>query len=274
MLFRRRKSEPEPPAGEEGEEKLAEGTLVSHLVELRNRLLWAVAAVLVVFIGLIPFAQQLFALVALPMISQMPEGSSMQAISVASPFLTPFKLAFFMALFIAMPVVLYQIWAFVAPGLYRHEKRLAVPLLVSSILLFYLGMAFAYYVVFPLMFAFFQAVAPAGVTVATDIAMYLDFVLKLFFAFGIAFEVPVATVMLVWSGMISAEKLASYRAYVFLGCFVAGMLLTPPDIISQTLLAVPVYLLYEVGLFMARTFGPSRNPDAADEDDEGEQQRG
>ncbi len=259
-MFKRRDSAktPPPPGTPDEEEQLAEGTLVSHLVELRGRLLRAVLAVLLVFVALVPFAERLFTLVATPLMRQLPEGASMVAIGVASPFLTPFKLAFFCAVFVAMPVVIYQIWAFVAPGLYRREKRLAVPLLVSSILLFYLGIAFAYYVVFPLMFAFFTAVAPAGVTVSTDIGMYLDFVLTLFFAFGLAFEVPIATVLMVWTGFTTVERLASYRAYVFLGCFVLGMLLTPPDIISQTLLAVPVYILYEAGLIMARLFGPER----------------
>ncbi|TVQ45078.1 MAG: twin-arginine translocase subunit TatC [Gammaproteobacteria bacterium] len=258
MFKRRDRATPEPPTAEPEDEALAEGTLVSHLVELRNRLLRAMLAVLLVFVALVPFAERLFTLVATPLMRQLPEGASMVAIGVASPFLTPFKLAFFCAIFVAMPVVIYQIWAFVAPGLYRREKRLAVPLLVSSILLFYLGIAFAYYIVFPLMFAFFTAVAPAGVTVSTDIGMYLDFVLTLFFAFGLAFEVPIATVLMVWTGFTTVERLGSYRAYVFLGCFVLGMLLTPPDIISQTLLAVPVYILYEVGLIMARLFGPER----------------
>jgi sec-independent protein translocase protein TatC len=258
MFKRRDKPQGAPAPGLEHEEQLAEGTLISHLVELRDRLLRAMLAVLVAFVAMVPFSERLFTVVATPLMSQLPEGASMVAIGVASPFLTPFKLTFFLAVFVAMPVVIYQVWAFVAPGLYRREKRLAVPLLVSSILLFYLGVAFAYYVVFPLMFAFFTAVAPSGVTVSTDIGMYLDFVLTLFFAFGLAFEVPVATVLLVWTGFTTAERLASYRAYVFLGCFVLGMLLTPPDIISQTLLAVPVYLLYEIGLIMSRLFGPER----------------
>jgi sec-independent protein translocase protein TatC len=253
-----------PGAGVEDEEDetLAEGTLLSHLVELRNRLLKAVVAVLVVFAVLVPFAERIFTLAAQPLMNQLPAGSSMVAIGVASPFLTPFKLTLFVALFIAMPVVLYQVWAFVAPGLYKREKRLGIPLLISSIVLFYLGIAFAYYVVFPLMFAFFTRVAPAGVEVATDIGMYLDFVLTLFLAFGIAFEVPIATVMLVWSGFITPERLGRSRAYVFLGCFVIGMFLTPPDIISQTLLALPVYLLYEGGIIMAKLLLPHRRENA------------
>ena len=183
----------------------------------------------------------------------------MIATQVASPFLTPFKMTLFVALFLAMPVVLTQVWHFVAPGLYLKEKRFAFPLLLSSIALFYAGVSFAYFVVFPLMFAFFAAVAPEGVTMMTDISSYLDFILALFFAFGVAFEVPIATVMLVWSGLVPLQTVGRARADVFLGAFVRGMLLTPPDIMSQTLLAVPVYLLYEIGLRMARLFGPEAN---------------
>jgi sec-independent protein translocase protein TatC len=187
---------------------------------------------------------------------RLPEGTSMIATQVASPFLTPFKTAIVAAVFVAMPWILYQVWAFVAPGLYQHEKRLAMPLVITSALLFYGGVAFAYYVVFPLMFAFFTAVAPEGVSVMTDINAYLDFVLTLFFAFGLAFEVPIATVLLVWAGFTTPAKLASHRAYVLLGAFVVGMLLTPPDVISQTLLAVPVYILYEAGILMAKVMVP------------------
>ena len=186
----------------------------------------------------------------------------MIATQVASPFLTPFKTTFWVALFIAMPVVIYQVWGFVAPGLYRKEKRFVVPLLVSSILLFYCGMAFAYWLVFPLMFAFFNAVAPEGVTVMTDINYYLDFVLSIFFAFGIVFEVPIATFVLVWSGLVKLETLTKNRAYVFLGAFVIGMFITPPDVLSQTLIAVPMYLLYEAGIIMARVLLPVTITDA------------
>ena len=238
------------------EEPQAEATLLSHLVELRNRLLKAVVAVLVLFVALAPFADQLFALVAEPLMKQLPEGTSMIATQVASPFLTPFKTAMVAAIFLAMPWLLYQIWAFVAPGLYQQEKRLALPLVFSSALLFYMGVAFAYFVVFPLMFAFFTAVAPEGVSVMTDINAYLDFILTLFFAFGLAFEVPIATVLMVWAGFTTPAKLAAKRAYVLLGAFVVGMLLTPPDVISQTLLAVPVYILYEAGIVMARVLVP------------------
>ena len=249
-----------PESGQQKDEELAEGTLVSHLVELRTRLIRSALAVLVIFICLVPFAERVFTLIATPLMERLPEGATMIATQVASPFLTPFKMSLFVAVFLAMPVMLYQVWLFVAPGLYRKEKRFAYPLLLSSIVLFYAGVAFAYYVVFPLMFAFFAGVAPEGVTMMTDISAYLDFILTIFFAFGLAFEVPIATVMLVWSGLVSIESLGKARAYVFLGAFVLGMLLTPPDVISQTLLAVPVYLLYESGLFLARVLGPEGVP--------------
>ena len=233
-------------------EELQEDTLLSHLIELRSRLLKAGSAVLLFFVVLVPFSDVVFKQVALPLMQKLPEGSTMIATQVASPFLTPFKTTMFAALFLAMPVVLYQLWSFAAPGLYKKEKKFAVPLLVSSVGLFYLGAAFAYVVVFPLMFGFFTSAAPAGVSVMTDISSYLDFVLVLFFAFGMAFEVPIATVMLVWSGLTSIETLEKNRAYVFLGAFIVGMLITPPDIISQTLLAVPVYLLYECGILLSK----------------------
>jgi sec-independent protein translocase protein TatC len=235
------------------EEALEETTLLSHLVELRSRLLKIAAAVLLVFFALIPWARKIFALVSEPLREVLP-GNTMIATAVASPFLTPYKLTFFVALFIAMPIVLYQVWAFVAPGLYIKEKRFAIPLLASSIFLFYLGIAFAYYVVFPLVFGFFTAVAPEGVEVQTDISSFLDFITTIVFAFGLAFEVPIATVLVVWTGLTTPEKLGKARPYVFLGAFVVGMFLTPPDVISQTLLAVPVYLLYELGILMARIF--------------------
>jgi sec-independent protein translocase protein TatC len=235
---------------------LGEGTLLSHLVELRNRLLKMVIAVLVIFVCLVPFADGIFTVVAEPLMAQLPAGTSMIATQVASPFLTPFKLSLAVAVFLAMPFLLYQMWAFVAPGLYKQERRLMLPLMASSIVLFYSGVAFAYYVVFPLMFAFFTAVAPSGVTVMTDIAAYLDFVLALFFAFGLAFEVPVATVLAVWAGFTTPAKLGQKRPYVLLGSFVLGMLLTPPDVISQTLLAVPVYILFEGGIILARIMVP------------------
>jgi len=238
---------------EENSEALSEGTLLSHLVELRGRLLKIAAAVVIVFIGLLPFSTRIFTLVSEPLREVLP-GGAMIATQVASPLLTPFKLTLYVALFIAMPVVLYQIWAFVAPGLYRKEKRFAMPLLASSILLFYMGIAFAYYVVFPLMFKFFTAVAPEGVEVQTDISQFLDFITTIVFAFGIAFEVPIATVLVVWTGLTTPAKLSKARPYVFLGAFIMGMFLTPPDIISQTLLAVPVYLLFELGILMSKFF--------------------
>lgn len=237
---------------DEDEEDLEEATLISHLVELRSRLLKASLAVLAIFVCLVPFAQQIFTAIATPLMAQLPEGSSMIATQVASPFLTPFKTTLFVALIFAMPVVLYQLWAFVAPGLYRKEKKFAIPIVVSSIILFYLGIAFAYLIVFPLMFAFFNAVTPEGVAMMTDISNYLDFILTIFFAFGIAFEVPIATVLLVATGLTTTDSLKRKRPYVFLGAFVLGMLMTPPDVISQTLLAVPVYLLFEAGIFMTR----------------------
>jgi sec-independent protein translocase protein TatC len=245
-------------------EELAEGTLLSHLVELRSRLLKIAAAIVVVFVVLLPFSRKIFSLVSEPLRDVLP-GNAMIATAVASPLLTPFKLTFFAALFIAMPIVLYQVWAFVAPGLYRKEKRFAVPLLASSIVLFYLGIAFAYFVVFPIMFNFFTSIAPEGVEVQTDIAQFLDFVTTIVFAFGLAFEVPIATVLIVWTGLVSIDKLRSARPYVFLGAFVVGMFLTPPDVFSQTLLAVPVYLLYELGIVMAKVFAVREEPQAGTE---------
>ena len=244
-------------------EQLAEGTLISHLLELRDRLLRAFLAVIVVFMPLAFFANEVFTVVAQPLIAKLPEGSSLIATSVISPFMTPFKLAFFVALFIAMPFVLYQVWAFVAPGLYRREKRFALPLLVSSILLFYAGVVFAYYVVFPVMFEFFAGTTPQGVRMMTDINSYMDFVLTMFFCFGLAFEVPVVVVLLVMTGMMSVERLAAARGYVLIGIFVIAAILTPPDAISQTIMAVPMYLLYEGGLLMARLVNRLRRDDEA-----------
>jgi sec-independent protein translocase protein TatC len=243
------------PPGDE--EPLAEGTLISHLLELRDRLLRALLSVILVFVPLAFFANEVFTVVAQPMIAQLPEGSSLIATSVISPFMTPFKLAFFVALFIAMPFVLYQLWAFVAPG------RFALPLLVSSILLFYAGVVFAYYVVFPVMFEFFANTTPAGVRMMTDINSYMDFVLTMFLCFGLAFEVPVVVVLLVMTGMVRVEKLAESRGYVLIGIFVVAALLTPPDAISQTIMAVPMYLLYEGGLVMARLMNRMRGDDEA-----------
>ena len=233
-------------------ELLAEGTLISHLVELRQRLLKAVVAIALVFAPCAWFANDLFTIIATPLIQKMPAGSSMIATSLISPFMAPLKLSLFVALFIAMPYVLYQVWAFVAPGLYKREKRFAIPLVVSSIVLFYAGVAFAYFVVFPLMFAFLTTTAPTGVQVMTDITNYLDFVLLLFFAFGIAFEMPVATVLLAATGLVRVETMTKNRGYVILGIFVIAAFLTPPDALSQTAMALPMWLLYEIGIILSR----------------------
>jgi sec-independent protein translocase protein TatC len=227
-------------------------SLVAHLTELRDRLLRAILAVLVAFVLLFPFANQIYSFVSRPLRALLPPGTSMIATEVASPFLTPFKLTLFTALFAAVPYVLYQVWSFIAPGMYRHEKRFAIPLLVSSVGLFYAGAAFAYFVVFPLIFAFFTSVAPDDIAIMTDINRYLDFVLKLFLAFGIAFEIPIAAVLLIWADITTAEDLAKKRQYIIVGCFVFGMLLTPPDVISQSLLAIPMWLLFEAGVFFGR----------------------
>jgi sec-independent protein translocase protein TatC len=239
--------------------------LLEHLAELRSRILRAVLAVLIVFFPLFYVANDLYSFISEPLREALPAGSTMIATEVASPFLTPFKLALVMAFFIAIPYVLHQIWSFVSPGLYSHEKRLAVPLLVSSVLLFYGGMAFAYYAVFPLVFAFLTSVGPSEVAIMTDINRYLEFVLKLFFAFGFAFEIPVATLLLVASGVTDIQSLKDKRPYVIVGCFVAGMLLTPPDVISQIMLAVPMWLLYEVGILFARFV---KRPDEDEEEAE------
>ncbi|NIB39365.1 twin-arginine translocase subunit TatC [Pseudomaricurvus alkylphenolicus] len=232
--------------------------LVHHLVELRDRLLRVVLFVLVVFCGLFYFANEIYTFVSAPLQKFLPENSTMIATEVASPFLTPFKLTFFLALFLAMPFVLFQVWSFISPALYQREKRLAIPLLISSVLLFYAGMAFAYFVVFPIIFGFFTSVGPTEVTVMTDISSYLDFVLKLFFAFGLAFEIPIAAIILIVAGVISPDGLAKKRPYIIVGCFVLGMLLTPPDVISQSLLALPMWMLFEVGLFFGRLLSRTR----------------
>lgn len=263
-------SEETEESTDDQEEALQEATLLSHLVELRSRLLKIAAAVVFVFVLLLPWSRKIFAIVSEPLRDVLP-GNTMIATAVASPLLTPFKLTFFVALFIAMPIVLYQVWAFVAPGLYMKEKRFAIPLLASSIVLFYLGIAFAYFVVFPLMFNFFTAVAPEGVEVQTDISQFLDFITTIVFAFGIAFEVPIATVLITWTGLTTPEKLGKARPYVFLAAFVAGMFLTPPDIISQTLLAIPVYLLYELGILMSRMFSIRKKDTGAEAEAEAEE---
>ena len=227
-------------------------SLVAHLTELRDKLLRALLSVLIIFICLFPFANDIYTFVSEPLRALLPPGATMIATEVASPFFTPFKLTMVAALFLAMPYVLYQAWSLIAPGMYRHERRLAVPLLASSVLLFYAGAAFAYFVVFPLIFAFFTSVAPTDIAIMTDINSYLNFVLKLFFAFGLAFEIPIVAVLLIWSGITTPEALAKKRPYIIVGCFVLGMLLTPPDIISQALLAIPMWLLFEVGVYFGR----------------------
>jgi sec-independent protein translocase protein TatC len=241
-------------------EKLAEGTLISHLLELRNRLVRAFAAVFLIFIPAAIFRNEIFERLARPLLAELPQGSSLIATGVMTPFSTPFKLAFFFALFVAMPWVLYQVWAFVAPGLYKREKRFAVPLLVSSILLFYAGTYFAYKFVFPMAFHFFTASTPEGVQMTPDINSYMDFALTMFFAFGIAFEVPVVVVLLTLTGLVTVDALAKARGYVIIGIFVAAAVLTPPDPLSQILMAIPMWLLYEGGLVMARIL--NRNSDA------------
>lgn len=255
----------------EPREEQSQAPLIEHLIELRSRLMRAVIVILVVFLGLYSFANDIYTFVAEPLMELLPEGSQMIATEVASPFLAPFKLTLVVAVFIAIPFVLHQAWAFIAPGLYDNEKALAIPILVSSIALFYGGAAFAYYVVFPLLFEFFTQTGPENVAVMTDINQYLNFVLKLFFAFGVAFEIPIATFLLILSGATSVESLSKKRPYILLGCFVVGMLLTPPDVISQSLLAIPMYLLYEVGLLFGRLVRKRKEEKEAAEEQEAEQ---
>ncbi len=228
--------------------------LISHLIELRDRLLRGIVAVLIIAAVLLPFSNDLYHFLSEPLLRHLPETSTMIATEVASPFLTPFKLTLSTAIMLAVPILLYQLWAFIAPGLYDNERKLVFPLLFASTILFFLGVIFAYYVVFPLVFGFLTQAAPDGVAVMTDISSYLDFVLKLFFAFGLAFEVPIATILLIRTGVSTIESLTEKRPYIIVGAFVIGMLLTPPDVISQTLLAVPVWLLFELGLLCARWF--------------------
>ncbi|MBV7416420.1 twin arginine-targeting protein translocase TatC [Aeromonas encheleia] len=246
-----------------------EQPLISHLVELRTRLLRSFSAILLAFVALIYFSNDIYDFVARPLLSQLPAGTSMIATDVATPFITPIKLTLVVSFFVAIPYLLYQAWSFIAPGLYQHERRLIMPLVASSAVLFYGGMAFAYYVVFPLVFGFFTSTAPAGVTVATDIASYLDFVLTLFFAFGVAFEIPVATILLCWTGVTNPKSLREKRPYVIVGVFVVGMLLTPPDVFSQTLLAIPMWALWEIGLFFARFYTRKEDEESQEQTDEG-----
>jgi len=250
--------------------------LISHLIELRKRLLNSIIAVLVIFLALVYFANDIYQIVSAPLIKQMPIGSTMIATDVASPFFAPIKLTIYVAVFLSAPVILYQIWAFIAPALYKHERKLVMPLLFSSTMLFYIGIAFAYFVVFPLAFGFLTKTAPVGVIVSTDITKYLDFVMALFMAFGVAFEVPVAIILLCWMGVTTPEELKKKRPYILVGAFVVGMLLTPPDVFSQTLLAIPMYCLFEIGVFFSRFYvgkgrrrgeedDPEEAPEAEDE---------
>jgi sec-independent protein translocase protein TatC len=242
-------------------EKLAESSLLSHLLELRDRLLRALVATLVIAVPCLYFANEIFTWLSAPLRAQLPAGTGLIATSVVAPFMTPFKLALLAAIFFAMPVILYQVWAFVAPGLYRHERRFALPLFVSSVVLFYAGAAFAYFVVFPLVFRFFVMTTPEGVQMLTDITQYMDFAVLLFFAFGLAFEIPVATVLLVRTGLVKREALTKNRGYVLLGIFIIAAFLTPPDPISQTMMALPMYALYEAGVLMSRVLVRAQPPD-------------
>jgi sec-independent protein translocase protein TatC len=242
-----------------------EMTFVQHLVELRDILLRSVIAILVVFISLFPFANEVYSFIAAPIISVLPEGGNIIAIGVISPFLTPLKMALIMAVYIAMPYLLYQIWKFIAPALYRREKQMVVPLVISSTILFYAGLLFSFYVVFPVIFGFLSDIGPSTVDFTPDIQYYLDFVLKVSFAFGVAFEVPIATILLIMFGATTIENLKKNRPYVVIGAFILGMLLTPPDIISQTLIAIPMWLLFEAGLIFAPLF--SRKDDKTEPDD-------
>ena len=245
-----------------------QNSLIAHLIELRSRVLKAVVSVFVVFLCLVYFAQDLYHWLATPLLEALPDNAQMIATDVASSFFAPFKLTIVLSFFIAIPMVLYQVWGFVAPGLYQNEKRLVAPLLLSSTLLFYAGMTFAYYVVFPLVFAFFTSVAPEGVVNNTDITSYLDFVLKMFFAFGLSFEIPIAIVLMCWTGMTTPAALRQKRPYIIVGVFVVGMLLTPPDIISQTLLAVPMWILFEFGVIVGGIYTRKASEDSDDEEEE------
>jgi sec-independent protein translocase protein TatC len=243
-----------------------EQPLISHLAELRTRLIHSMISVLVVFLALAPFSTEIYNIISTPLIKQLPEGTSMIATEVASPFLVPFKLTMYTAIFIVMPYLLFQIWSFIAPGLYRTEKRFAMPLLFSSIILFYAGTAFAFFIVFPLVFAFFASVTPEGVAMMTDISHYLDFIIKMFFAFGLAFEVPIATILLIMTGLVSIETMRQKRPYIIIGAFVIGMVLTPPDVLSQFLLATPMLILFELGLYFSRYFVKAETVEADEEE--------
>lgn len=238
--------------------------LVAHLTELRDRLLRSAVAILLMFACLFSFANDIYFFVSEPLRSLLPEGTSMIATEIASPFLTPFKLTLVASVVLSMPYLLFQAWSFIAPGMYKSEKRIAIPLLISSIILFYAGLAFAYYAVFPLIFGFFSSIGPEDVNYMPDIARFLDITLKLFFAFGIAFEIPIATILLIWAGITTTKSLSEKRPFIIVGCFVFGMLLTPPDIISQALLAIPMWLLFEFGVFFGRFIEPKEESENDD----------
>ena len=231
-----------------------EQTLFAHLLELRTTALRSIACIFVITLILIPFSNQIYDFIATPLIAKLPDGSNMIATEVASPFFAPFKLTLFCSIFFSMPFILFQIWSFIAPGLYKDEKKLVLPILISSSLLFYLGVLFCYYSVFPILFSFFTSTAPSNVLIMTDINHYLNFILKLFFAFGLSFEIPIITILLVRSGYTTIKKLAANRPYIIIFAFFIGMLLTPPDVISQILLALPICLLFEIGLLLGRFF--------------------
>jgi sec-independent protein translocase protein TatC len=250
-------SDPHPPPDAPQE------TFLSHLFELRTRLVRSLVAVVVVLFCFVPWAKDIYALLAAPLLRALPKGATMIATDVTGTFFVPLKVTLMAAFLVALPYVLWQVWAFVAPGLYQHEKRLAIPVIVSSFVFFLIGMSFAYFVVFPIAFGFFASYAPEGVTMMTDIDKYLSFVLTMFIAFGITFEVPVVVIVLVRMGMVSLEKLRSIRSYVIVGAFVVGAIFTPPDVVSQLLLAVPLWLLYEFGMLMARFFVPPAGDAAA-----------
>lgn len=251
------------PAPEAGDGSGGEGTLLDHLIELRSRLLRAIVGIVIVLVGLLPFANRLYGMLAQPLLDKLPKGAQLIAVEVASPFFAPIKLAFFLALLITMPWLLYQLWAFVAPGLYRRERRLALPLLASSLLLFYTGCAFAYFVVLPAVFGFLVQVTPSGVSMMTDINAYLDFVLVLFLAFGASFELPVALVILVLLGWVTPKQLREWRGYAVVGIFILAAIITPPDVVSQLLLAIPMCLLYEAGILAASLLDRNRQRDTA-----------
>lgn len=255
-------TEPHSPQDAEMQNEAQAGQpLAAHLLELRKRLIFSFIAIFIIFAALTPIANELYQIVSAPLLNSLPEGSQMIATEVASPFLTPFKLAFVVAIFISMPVLLFQVWRFIAPALYSHEKKLFLPIMLFSILLFYGGMAFAYFAVFPVIFALFAVAGPDGVAYTPDISQFLSTALKLFFAFGIAFQIPVATTVLVRGRIVEAQSLSEKRPYIIVGCFVIGMLLTPPDPVSQCMMALPMWILFEIGLILGRILTPSIKPE-------------